>query len=342
MKSPNVDAVVEMKTKLSKLSKNWKKPGWWKNILLYKMIFPYMYRTNEGVNILAESWNNLIILDDCRYDSFLKVYKNMNIRGKLEYKISKGTNTAEFLRETFTEKKYDEIIYITANPIVSKFLKGKFYKIIPIWDAGWDETHQTVSPLAVYKCALETIKKFPNKKIIIHFLQPHSPYPNGYGECKFKSEINSIMGGKTVTVKFKIGDNCLIDWPYVGFKKLDARKIIEGYELNLKRVLFYVKELIEYLPGNTIVTSDHGEAFGEKIHTLIPIKIYGHIQKVRMPVLVKVPWLIIRSEEKKLKTVKDIEKKLEYVGATNQQQKMVREQKKLKSKIKSLKLKGKI
>ena len=71
-------------------------------------------------------FDNLIILDACRYDLFEAEIKNFNIKGKLEYRISRGSNTGYFLRENFEHKDLQpilkEIIYITANPLVNVYL----------------------------------------------------------------------------------------------------------------------------------------------------------------------------------------------------------------------------
>jgi len=103
----------------------------------------------------------------------------------------------------------------------------------------------------------------------------------------------------------------------------------------------YVKKLVDILPGRTVVTADHGEAFGEKIHPLIPIRVYGYPSEIRIPTLVKVPWLIISPEEKEPKDPKDLRKELAKVRRFWRVEK-TDEKEKLKSKIRKLKLKGKI
>ncbi len=299
----------------------------------------------DGIDILEESWDNIIILDDCRYDFFKEIFTKRKMKGELEFRMSKGTDTPSFLLGNFENySKLNNIVYVTANPFVDKLLKQKVYKIVSVWKYCWDERRQTVPPEAVYKYALIVAKKYyySDKRIIIHFLQPHSPYPNGTGETKPRDGMHAIISEIKFNPKYKLDDDYYVHWPYIGPKPLMVDKLKLGYMLNLKLVIPYVEKLIDILPGKTVVTSDHGEAFGEKIHPFIPIRVYGHPQGIRIPVLVKVPWLVVEPDEKEPKSIKDLEKELARIRSINRQKFKVNEKQKLKAKIKELKLKKKI
>ena len=155
--------------------KNWKHPYFVRNALLYKFL-SILYRKNNGFFIFNEPWDNLIILDACRYDFFEEQFNKQKIGGNLEKKISRGCHTISFLSENFNKDKYNDIVYITANPHVDLLLKDKFYKIVSVWKDGWDEKEKTVLPETVYEYSLDAIAKYPKKKKIIHFMQPHYPY----------------------------------------------------------------------------------------------------------------------------------------------------------------------
>jgi len=47
------------------------------------------------------------------------------MKGTLEKKKSRGAHTISFLSENFKNKRYDDIVYITANPYVDRYLKKK-------------------------------------------------------------------------------------------------------------------------------------------------------------------------------------------------------------------------
>ena len=270
---------------------------------IMKKSFLYSYNHKYcNFSIFDEEWDNLIILDACRYDYFKKVYKQFNLPGKLEKRISSATETTEFLKNNFREK-HEDIVYVSANPFVDLLIKDKVWKTIPVWNLEWSDKYNTVHPESVFKWAVYALKEYcynkVDKRLIIHFIQPHSPYINGYGEVNTKKNFGNIIKNKKIKILYKLDDKCYIsNWPYIGIRNLPVSKIKIGYNMNLLLAMDYVKKLINLLPGRTIVTADHGEAFGEKIHPLLPLKIYGHPVGIRHKVLVEVPWLVVEEEEK--------------------------------------------
>jgi len=251
---------------------------WWKGRFLERIILPILFRRNNGTFIVNEDWDNLIILDACRYDMFEAIN---TIKGKLEFRISRGSCTEEFLIENFYKEKYPDIVYVTPNPFVDKLLKNKFYKLISVWLEGWDAEKNCVLPSTMLEYTLDALKKYPDKRFIIHFLQPHSPFLSL--EEYYKTEHR----GKDI-------------WDSLIKGEISLREVKKGYRENLKLVLPYVEKLIEVLPGKTVVTSDHGNALGERIHPLFPIRFYGHHAiGLRIEALIKVPWLIIDKGERR-------------------------------------------
>lgn len=269
---------------------NWDDKRWWELNFLH-LIRPILFRTENGSYVTEEDWDNLIILDACRYDTF----KELNtIEGKLESRISRGSCTSQFLWENFGKGEFKDIVYITANPWVSRALHGKFHRIINVWDKGWDEALCTVLPQTVYDYTVEALSKYQGKRFIIHFMQPHMPFINPYIYYSFDTEIRREM------VKFYILHHKIHRYIKEKFEKGEISKkiYIEGYKENLKLTLPYVKRLVNILNGKTIVTSDHGEAFGEFVHPLIPIRIYSHPCNFRINTLTKVSWLIVKGAVK--------------------------------------------
>jgi len=51
-----------------------------------------------------------------------------------------------------------------------------FYKVVDVWQFGWDKKLGTCPPNNINHAALKQIKKFPGKRYIIHYMQPHAPY----------------------------------------------------------------------------------------------------------------------------------------------------------------------
>ncbi|ALM76387.1 alkaline phosphatase family protein [Thermococcus barophilus] len=325
---------------LSTVIKNWKNILWWRNVFLYKVFVPILFRDNNGISIFEETWDSLVILDACRYDVFEEEYKKRKMKGKLECRISKGTETTSFLLENFTNENYKDIVYITANPFVDLLLHDKFYKIISVWKDGWCNEWQTVLPKTVYEYTIYAINRYPNKRFIVHFIQPHYPYIGyNFTDGSFEELRRATLDGALPKIKRKYRDSFFSIFSMDIYAMVDTELQFRAYKQNLKLVLSYVEKLVDILPGRTVVTSDHGEAFGEKLHPLIPIKVYGHPPKIRIPALIKVPWLVVEPEEKK--PSKDLEKELRRIRQKFEQ-KQKQEDEKLKKAIKNLKLKGKI
>jgi hypothetical protein len=167
-------------------------------------------------------------------------------------------------------------------------LSDKFYRIYPVWDYGWDDDLGTVPPASVVREGLKAHQKHPDRRLIVHFMQPHSPFLNTklVGVTGFSRLRNAVIN---------YGDRARdAHWSDL-VKRGDLRieEVILAYEENLRTVLPYVKELIDKLSGRTVVTSDHGNLFGEIPHILYPFKEYGHHIGLHVKQLVLVPWLVV-------------------------------------------------
>jgi len=219
----------------------------------------YIHGCNsKGTKVLAEDWNYLIVLDACRYDCFEKVNW---IEGKLEKRISLGTNTPEWMKRNFEDGYYDDIIYISANPFVLRDIDGfkmkeHFYKVIHIFDDKIGSLH----PKKLNKVALKVIRRYYGKRFIIHYLQPHHPF---------------LLRMELTPEKFLNGLVDVMEWK-------------QAYLENLVLVLEYVDKLLDVLDGKIIITSDHGEMLGE-------FGEIGHGCGVRFRELVEVPWFRIEN-----------------------------------------------
>lgn len=256
-----------------------------------KLIWIYQrkLRKKTGVDIVEKDWDNLIIMDACRYDLF----ESWNtIEGDLSPVISKGSNTAEFLRGNFKnkEKEYNEIVYISGNPQTrSNQISNLFHKSVPVWQTHWDEELQTVLPNIMCEQAQVIHEKYPNKRLIIHFVQPHYPF---IGETGREIEHRSIHGDGVVSDPKESPDSI---WRKLEKGDLSKEKVWKAYRENLQIVLPHIQSLVDELNGKTVITSDHGNAFGE-------FGLYGHPEEFFIEELVQVPWLEIPETERKFIT----------------------------------------
>jgi len=231
--------------------------------------------------IKNENWDCLIVLDACRYDTFEKVYRDY-LDGELSKGISSCISTPGWLEGHFRDGDYSKL--------------------------------GTVHPREINKAFMKEFKRFPNKRYVLHYLQPHAP---------FLSLKESQTVGITILqyiwktpfgemLRSLFGTDRL--WAFVlklaqllGISKLDPytaalRAVGEegfrkAYEDNLKIVLEYVRMLLERVEGEFVVVSDHGELLGEEGR-------FGHIkERERLAPLITVPWFRVRGVKSALSNI---------------------------------------
>ena len=230
----------------------------------------------KGIKVIDEDWDYLVILDACRYDVFAQVNDISKVISRV---YSLAPNTQYWLIENikYDVEKWCDIVYISANPFVSETMLRKltgisnpFLHLEKVWDYGWDRIRRTVPPIKVVQATMKMLRRYPGKRMVIHFLQPHIPYM--YGE-----DLDDI-------------------WPHPQMRFGNLRKLRQyikehvveaknAYIGSVSYVLGYVKKLIPFLKGKIVVTSDHGELFGE-------YGLYEH-PAVYVEPLLAVPWLVI-------------------------------------------------
>lgn len=188
--------------------------------------------------------------------------------------------------------------------------------IIDVWHEGWDDDLGTVTPEKMTETVYNHMDEVEeSNRTIIHYMQPHAPYiTNGKGrknktirksfkKAKEAGEENEKDGGvlsavgdavrprfeklvEDSTIAMKLGMWIELN-PSSLFSvgKNGTRETLEEYyEENLRLVMGEVQELIKDLDGKVVVTSDHGEAFGEQ-------GVWEHHVETHIPALVEVPWL---------------------------------------------------
>jgi len=221
---------------------------------------------NQKDLIEKRDWDNLIILDACRYDYFESSYREY-LKGSLLKALSPASCTREWFMRCWS-KVYD-ITYFSSIPMTASYwIARHFSKVIKLWLHGWDKTLGTVPPWAVNNAVIKELKNNPSSSFLIHYIQPHWPYiANGTPLIG-----KNLRGKKRRTLKSK---NIT--------ETDDIQELREGYSKNLHIVLKYVKQLLPHLHGNTVITADHGEMLGEKDK-------FGHNCQWNDPILRTVPW----------------------------------------------------
>ncbi len=238
----------------------------------------------NGIKIIDEDWDVLVILDAFRYDMFASVN---TLDGKLKSKMSRGSNTSEFLYGNFADEECLDTVYTTASPQFQKHhdrLNTKFYEVNNVWNTSrWDEDVGTVYPEEMTEVSKEYIENHPHKRHIIHYLQPHYPFIN--------TDLENV--GRDMLVNSDMGSN-IWGLQMRGQTNLTKERINKAYYENCKRVLAAVEDLLDLISGKIVITSDHGNMVGERSRP-IPIKEWGHPSGIYTRELVEVPWLVIEN-----------------------------------------------
>jgi hypothetical protein len=252
---------------LSKIKSILKHINHWKNRVPYNP---------EGMRIFEQDWDNLIILDACRFDKFVD---HISLNGSLQSQISRGSTTKEWIRGNFEGIKQLDTVYISDNPwygrLYDKIDSELYYYHIGERDAfSGAVTH----PTTMTDNAIEQVQRFPNKRVIIHYLQPHAPWFDRNGEEQFDYPIVN---------------------PYaIPKSRVNHTEIEQAYEDSLALVLEEIERLLEQLDGKTVITADHGELLNDTFSSL-PIRGYGHPEGIYVDELVKIPWFVLEHDKRK-------------------------------------------
>lgn len=236
---------------------------------------------DDGIDPFEEDWDNLLVLDACRYDSFAR---RSGLPGRLERRRSKGSTTVEFLRATVDGADLRDTVYVTANPQLHQHresIRARFHDVIDVWrEAGWDEESGTVLPETVTEHARRAAREYPHKRLVVHYIQPHYPFIDARTDFD-KAPLTGAEDGRENVW------NLLLR----GTLDVDRDEIRRLYEENLERALPSVESLLGDLGGRTVVTADHGNMIGERA-VPIPIREWGHPRGIYTEELVAVPWLV--------------------------------------------------
>lgn len=257
------------------------------NKLYFSQFGARTYNTS-GVDVFGRDWDNLIILDACRYDLFERW---SGLDGDLEQVTSRGASTTEFLDGNFSGRNLHDVVYVTANPQYFRHrgsIDCELHDVVNVWrEDGWNEKYGTVLPETVEGFAATAAEKYDDKRLVVHYMQPHYPFLDA-GTTFDKGQLENP-------------DNDAAFWRRIMTGKLSVNtdRLWALYEHNLEVVLKSVDQLLDSLDGKTVVTSDHGNMLGER-SAPIPIREWGHPRGIHTPELVEVPWLVREGERREI------------------------------------------
>ena len=269
---------------------------WWRKRFLTRVVGRYFDRFPPAgrSRVVDREWDTLLLLDACRYDLFEAALGDHPLPGELSMRRSMASGTPGYLAANFAGGTFHDVVYVTANPYVSTELPaGTFHEVVPVWRDGWDDELATVPPETVAEAAREAAAEHPDKRLVVHFNQPHTPF---IGEERIEGRGMANLRARAV------GEGRATDartpFERLGAGELDRETVWRAYRSNLDRALPVVGSLLEEFGGLTAVTSDHGNALGERAWPF-PIRVYGHPLGVLVPALIEVPWFTHSTGERR-------------------------------------------
>lgn len=135
---------------------------------------------------------------------------------------------------------------------------------------------------------IDAHEEYPDKRILSHWMQPHYPFIGADGElADYPADQESIWHDM-----------------HRGLVNLD--EVYEAYRKTLVETFPYVKEMLDSVDGKVVVSSDHGNVFGER-PWWYPFPVYGHPRNVWMSELVTVAWVVFESERRSITAAKNVE-----------------------------------
>jgi hypothetical protein len=289
------------------LKRGYDDPHWWRARVLEFLVSPIhtrLYPRRDGaVDVMDEDWDTLIVLDACRADLF-EQHTNLSDFDEYRREVSRGSTTLEWVEQNFAGESYGDTVYITTNPYVSLAAGEAFHELVELWVDEFDDELNTVPPDRVVTAAKRVHEEYPDKRIVVHFMQPHHPFVpspelqfDGWHVAGYDDWREDA--GNTTDENDETGIGT--PWEALSTGVVSREAVWNAYGSNLDLALDAVDELLGDIEGRVVVTSDHGNMLGERTFPF-PLRVYGHPIGIRNSELVEVPWAVVqRGNRRKIK-----------------------------------------
>lgn len=231
----------------------------------------------QGRSIFEEEWDLCIILDGCRADELERKRDAFSWLGEIDRYPSLASCTWNWLPRTIESTPngvLEETAYVCANPFSDRFCSpDQFQTLDEVWRYAWDSDTGTVLPRPVTDRAITHGRSTDADRLVVHYMQPHVPFltdgATGISQDNYDFDTPSAID----------------DWDRVERGDLSRSTAISWYRETLATVLREVDVLLSNVDmDRVVITSDHGEAFGEG-------GLYGHPGGTDLPCLTRVPWV---------------------------------------------------
>jgi arylsulfatase A-like enzyme len=263
-------------------------------------IYGYKQRaTTPNLDAFAKAgmvWDNTISQDAWTVPSVASLFTGVDPQGHRALNFRQGEQLAtdtisdqhDTLAESFKGSGYTTMAYIKSTVISTShgFSQGfDKFEIVGGKDQAWGYSAKELNDAAIpgIKAALKAGKPF---FAYLHYMDPHSPYkaPEPW-YSKYKGNYTGPMDGAHVQLEaaFKAGTVTPADWQHE-LALYDAE--IEYWDTEFGRLWSELQAAGAAANTVVVVTSDHGEAFGEHQNVF-----HGNLyqENIRIPMVLRGP-----------------------------------------------------
>ena len=242
--------------------------------------------SNKQKKIIWEGdWDLLIILDCCRSNWMEAVASDFDWIDTIDEAYSIASHSREWMNKTFDNKHKKEMaktIYITGNHYAENCLNPNDFELLENVNSYKDVLENSPVPPAhvVTDRAISLGRKYDTDRFIVHYMQPHKPFIKRHG-TRYNVSIES---------EWSLDEELYRNYFAGGISKSELEmKFIQ----NLDYVLLEVEHLLNNFDAkNVVITSDHGQALGERF-------LWDHSPSVHHQSMRSVPWVQTTAVDRK-------------------------------------------
>lgn len=239
-------------------------------------------------SIWDREWDMIVILDSCRPEWIQEVSSEYDFITNVGTINSVGSHSMEWVDKTFKSANpatLEESIYITGNHYARRAPEDKFSEFEDLNNYSGEfpaPPAHVITDRTVAVCREQTWRH-----CIVHYMQPHKPF----------LQCDSDRRNVEIAAEWSKGHQLYHQY----FKEnITKQELIDGFINNLRYVLDEVDLLLDNVDApKTVITSDHGQALGERF-------IWDHHPGVQIEPLKKVPWVECTAKDKQTLNPKDL------------------------------------
>lgn len=116
------------------------------------------HRFHSGEYLTEKEWDTLLILDGCRYDTFLEVYW---LEGSCSLLTSVASETQSFMEANFFGDELHDTVYVSGNPYLYEIPDRTFHAVYSAVESGWDPDLETIPPPPILEMATDAHERHP-------------------------------------------------------------------------------------------------------------------------------------------------------------------------------------